>query len=298
MRIPNNSISQTLVSQLQTLTSQQSRLQSQAATGQRITNASDDPAAMGRVLDLQSEKQQIQQFGKNTDRALALTQTSFSAVSQLKKLSDRAGELAILGSGVSGPQAASAYGTETNQVLEETLKVANSSYNGEHIFAGTKTDVPPYSATRDASGNITAITYNGAAAGAAFNTSEGAAISPFTTGTDNQNFADFANNLVSLRDSLNTNNNTGVQAAQVGLQTTEDRLLSTVSNIGAIQSRFETDSVQNASRYAQLDKLTSASADSDLSETIVKLTQAKTSYQAALQSGAKFLELSLMDYVR
>ncbi len=298
MRVPNGTSSDSLISQLQRLTVRQSQLQNQAATGQRFTNPSDDPAAMARVLKLQSEKQQIQQFASNNGRAHDISQSSFSAVRALKGISDRAGELSVLGTGVTSPDAFTAYAAETDQALEQALQVANTRYAGEHLFGGTKSDVAPFIATRDAAGKITAVAYSGAARGAEFRISEGAKLSPFTSGAENQNFADFMNRMVSLRDALQSGNSNSVQGVRPGLDTSENNFLVTLSDIGAKQSRLEADSSQNEARFTELENLTASETDADLSQVVVKLTQAQTSYQAALQTGAKLMGMSLLDYVR
>lgn len=298
MRVPNFSYSNTLVSQLQSLTARQTMLHNQVATGQRITNPSDDPAATARVLRLQGEKQEIQQFARNNDRALNVSQSSFSTIKQLKTISDRAGELSVLGTGTASPDALSAYGTEAGQMLEQALQTANTQYAGEHLFGGTKTDTAPFTATRDATGKITGVTYNGAANGAQIRVSEGSTVTPFTNGTQNQKLADFMNNMVALRDALQSGSVAAVQSKQAPLQTSENDLLVTMSNIGATQTRLEADRSQNEARFADLENLTAAETDVNIPDTVVKLTQAQSAYQAALQSGSKLLQLSLMDYVR
>ena len=70
MRIPDLSNSDSLLGNLQRLHSRQSGLQHQIATGQRITRPSDDHAATARVLELQAEKQRLQQYARNADRGL------------------------------------------------------------------------------------------------------------------------------------------------------------------------------------------------------------------------------------
>jgi flagellar hook-associated protein 3 FlgL len=108
MRIPDLNNSDSLLSNLQRLSSRQSGLQTQVATGQRITKPSDDPQAMGRVLDLQAEKQRLQQYASNADRGLEINQTTYSSVTELKKISDRAGELGVLGVGTLDPTSSKA----------------------------------------------------------------------------------------------------------------------------------------------------------------------------------------------
>ena len=298
MRVPTNSFSNTLISQLQNLTGKQSTLQNEIATGQRITNPSDDPAAIARVLRLQGEKREIQQFARNHDRALNVSQSSFSNIKQLKESSDRAGEIAVLGVGTNGRDALAAYAKETDQMIEQALQTANTKYSGEHLFGGTKSDTAPFTAARDAAGRITSIAYTGAAAGAEVRISEGAKLSPFTTGPENQKLADFINHLVNLRDALETGTGAAVQAVRPTLETSENDFLITLSGIGAKQTRLEADRNQNESRFAELDRLTSAETDADLPSTVVQLTQAQTAYQAALQSGSRILSMSLLDYIR
>jgi flagellar hook-associated protein 3 FlgL len=298
MRIPNYTVSQTLVARLQDLTARQANLNQQATTGQRITDPSDDPAAMGRVLNIQTEKTQIQQFSRNNDRALNISQSSFTAVEQLKKTSDRVSELTVLGSGTAGPDALRTYATEVNGLLDQALQIANTKYAGEHIFGGTRTDTPPFTAVRDANGHITSVSYVGAASGPEVRTSEGGKVEPFTDGAQNQQFADFINRIVVLRDALQTGDVGNVLAARPALDTSEDELVVTIADIGAKQTRLEIDRTQNAARFAELEKLMGAETDADLSEVLVELRQTQTAYQAALQSGSQALSMSLLDYLR
>ena len=106
------------------------------------------------------------------------------------------------------------------------------------------------------------------------------------------------NNMVALRDALASGSGSAVQAVRPNLETSEDNLLVTLSDIGSKQTRLEADSSQNEARFAELEKLTGAETDVDLSQVVVKLTQAQTMYQAALQSSAQMMNLSLLDYVR
>jgi flagellar hook-associated protein 3 FlgL len=298
MRVPTNHLSGALVSQLQKLTSQQSVLQKQVATGQRIANPSDDPAAIARVLRLQGERREIQQFARNNDRALNVSQSSFAAIEQMKHQSDRAGEIAVLGTGTTSPDAYRAYAAEMDQMIEQALQTVNTKYGGEHLFGGTKSNTAPFTATRDVNGKITSITYTGAASGAEIRISEGAKIPPFTSGAENQKFADFVNNLVGLRDALSSGSGGAVQVVRPALETSENDFLVTLSGIGAKQGRLEADRMQNEARFGELEKLTSAETDVDLPSAVVKLTQAQTAYQAAMESGAKILSMSLLDYLR
>src|ERR1044071_7237107 len=109
MRVTNNTISENIVRQIQQLGSKQAQLQHQVATGQRIFQPEDDPTAVGRVLGLESEQRQLAQYTRNADRAYELSEASFSGLQQIKRVSDRAGEIGTLGAGAISPEASRAY---------------------------------------------------------------------------------------------------------------------------------------------------------------------------------------------
>jgi flagellar hook-associated protein 3 FlgL len=298
MRVPSSAFSDSLVTQLQKLSQRQAQLQNQVATGQRITNISDDPAAVARVMNGQTSIQQIQQFARNNAHATEISQTTYSSVNELKKISDRAGELGLLGGGVASPDSNQAYAAETDQLLEQTVQIANTKHGGIYIFGGVKTDQPPFSVQRDAAGKITSVAYAGSSSSAAFQVGEGTTISPYTSGSTNAQFAEFANNLAALRDGLQNNDSSAISVAQGKLQASEDRFLTTISDIGAVQTRLESAETENQARFTGLQNLASQDTDVDLAPTMVKLTQTQTAYSAAIQAGAKIMQSSLLDYLK
>ncbi len=298
MRISTNSTSESIVRQIQQLGSQQAKLQTQVATGQRIFQPEDDATGMGRVLGLESERRQLSQFGRNVDRALELSRASFSGLQQIKKVSDRAAEIGTLGAGAISPAAAGAYASELDQLIEQTLQLTNTRFRNDYLFAGTAVDAAPFVATRNASGKITSLAYAGNANQADIQLSESARIAPGTTGATNTGLRDFLNQLVALRDALTANNPTAVTAVETNLIASEDLLVSALAEHGGVQTRIEANRAQLLDRVENIEKLVSAETDVDLPSTIVRLNQSQTAYQAALQSAANIMRISLLDYIR
>jgi flagellar hook-associated protein 3 FlgL len=298
MRITTNMLSENMVRQIQNLGGQQAKLQTQVATGQRIFQPEDDAPAMGRVLALESEQRALAQFQRNVDRALELSQASFGGLQQLKKISDRAGEIATLGTGSFNADSNAAYASEIDQLIEQTLQFANTRFRNDYIFAGTAVDAPPFAATRDVAGKITAVAYAGNAERAAVQLSESASIQPGTDAATNAGLGDFLNRLVALRDALAANNTAALGAAQVDLIASEDLLVSSLAGHGGVQTRIESNRAQLQDRAQSLEGLVSAETDADMPTTIVRLNQAQTAYQAALQSTANIMRISLLDYIR
>lgn len=298
MRIASNTLSDSMIRQIQQLTSEQAKLQLQVSTGRRITQPEDDPAAVGRVLGLQTEQRQIKQYASNASRALTLAQTSYSGLQGLKKVSDRSGELATLGTGALSNDSMRTYGTEVDQLLEQALQLANSRQGGDYIYGGTAVDSPPFAAARNAAGQVTGVVYVGNSDQAAIPLSEATSVTPSTTGATNAGLADFLNTLVALRNSLNAGDIDGVRATQPHLNTAEDAIIGAMADNGGIQTRIEAAQSQQQDRAINLESLISDESSVDLPSTIVKLNQTQTAYQAALASAAKIMNLSLLDYIR
>ena len=298
MRIASNSVSDAMIRQISQLTSDQAKLQSQVSTGRRITNPEDDPAAVGRVLDLKSEQRQLAQYVTNVNRAQAVANASYSGLQGLKKISDRAGELGTLGASAIGPDAMSSYATEVDQLIEQAVEQGNGKLGGDYLFAGTATDTAPITVTRDASGKITGATYAGNTSQAAIPLSETASVSATTSGATNQGIADFINHLVALRDALNSGNTANVTAAQPALNGSEDLIIGAMGDNAGVQTRIQAVQAQQNDRATSLESLISSEADVDLPTTVVKLSQTQTAYQAALASAAKIMSISLLDYIK
>jgi flagellar hook-associated protein 3 FlgL len=298
MRITNNTLNGNIVRQIQQLGTQQARLQNQVATGQRVFQPEDDPTAVGRVLGLESEQRQIAQFLRNADRAFELHQASFGGLQQIKKVSDRATEIGTLGAGAISPDASHAYASEVDQLIEQTLQLANTKLRNDYLFAGTAVDTPPFVATRDAEGRIASIAYAGNSQNATVQLSESASIAAGTPVETNLGLKDFLNQLVALRDALNGTGSAPVSDVQAQLISSEDLLVSALAEHGGMETRIEANRAQLRDRADNLESLVSSETDLDLPSTIVRLNQTQTAYQAALQSAANIMRLSLLDYIK
>lgn len=299
MRIATATSSENIVRQIQQLSQQQTKLQSQVASGLRITQLEDDPAAAGRVLTLNSELRAIDQFSSNANRALEVSQSTLSSLVQIKHISDRATELGTLGAGTQSTDQTSAYAAELDQLLEQSVQQANSRLGNDYLFAGTMVDTPPFTVTRDVTTNkITGITFAGNTSLSQIPLSETASVSPGADSDTTAGVTAFLGHLISLRDALATGNNAGVTAAQTGLIATEDVFVSSMAQQGAIQMRIEVNQSQQKDRSHNLQSLISTEVDADLPTTIVRLNQAQLAYQASLQSSANIMRVSLLDYIK
>ncbi|HVU15306.1 MAG TPA: flagellin [Candidatus Didemnitutus sp.] len=297
MRVANTTISDAIIRQIQTLSTQQTQLQSEVSTGLRITQPSDDSAAFGRVMGLESDSRALNQYATNANTALGISQATVSALQQIKSISDRATQIGVLGTGTEGAQAMAAYGSEVDQLIQQAVQLGNSQLNGNYLFSGTAVTTAAIATTTNAQGQITGVTYAGNTAQASIPMSKNSSLAPGSDGTTNQGLADFINHLISLRDALNAGDTTAVGTAQNGLLTTENTIVNSIAGQGAVQMRIEVNQAQQTSAQTSIGQLISGETDADLPSTVVKLTQAQNAYQAALQSSASLMKTSLLNYL-
>jgi len=311
MRVTANTFPNSLVQQLTSLNQRQARLQNQAATGQRVTLPEDDPVAMRRILSLQAEGKSVSQYRRNIERHQELAAASFTAIKDLKTISDRARDISILADGQDSQAQLNIYAKELTERIKAAVDTANSQNRGDYLFAGTKNDQPPFVMTLDANGNVASVTYQGNTTLAESEIASGITFSAQNVGentsgngprgliTDSRSGADFFNHLISLQNNLLAGDIAAIETTdRANLASDEDNFLYQLGSNGALQSRLETTLTAANSRSDTLEAMVSGEADADLAETIVRLSQTQTAYQAALQSAGKILGSSLLDYLR
>lgn len=313
MRVAFTSLPDALVNQLAALSTQQSQLQNQVATGKRISQLSDDPAAMGRVLNWQVQDSQIAQYRSNIASLQQRASSSYGAIQGLQTLSQRAGEIATLADGTRSPQELQAYATEVNQLIQQGVQLANSQYQGSYLFGGTQTSRPPFVSTTDGSGDVTAVAYQGNDWVTSVEIAPGTTVSENVLGAnatgsgptallaDSRNGADFFSHLISLRNDLQSGNVSAISSVDApALSKDEDNITSHIAANGVLQSQLATADSLAASQSSSLKGMISQDSDADLAQTLTRLSATQAAFQAALQSGASLLSQtqSLLDYVQ
>ena len=310
MRVTENTFPADLSRSVNDLGTRQARLQTQAATGQRIRNPEDDPSAFRNVLELQGDFQLLGQYSDNITKLQSRTTSVYESVSQLKKVTDRASEIATSAVSIRTSDEYIAYASEVDQLLENALGLSNAQHNGESLFSASSGATNAFEATRDSTGKITSITYSGNSEVRQADISKGVSVPLDILGAntsdtegprgllyDKRSGIDVFGHLVQLRDALKSGDSQAVLTASKGLTADETGYIQTFAEIGANQSRLEAASRQNSSESISLNQLISQESDVDLSQTLVELSQLQAAYSAALQSAGKMLRLSLLDYV-
>lgn len=138
----------------------QQQLSAQLSSGVRVNSLSDDPIAAGQNVLLLNQIQQDDSFTQSANLVTGQLQVADSALGQVVTQLTQAISLAT--SANNGTMNASDKQSISNQISgirAEILTLANSSYQGQYIFAGSKTDAAPF--TLDISTSPATLAYNG-----------------------------------------------------------------------------------------------------------------------------------------
>lgn len=310
-RITTNMFPDALIAQLGRLSWRQMQLQQQAASGLRVQNPSDDPAAMRRILQLHGEARAVAQYQENVARLKERATTGYDALRGLQRIMARAGEIATLAGGGRSPQELAVLGAEVSQLIRQAVQVLNTQHQGDFLFGGTRTDQPPFVLTEAGDGTVASVTYQGNINVPRFEIAEQVTVEilpvgantsgsgPAGVAADSRTGADLFASLIALQDELRAGNVAAIQATVFpALQRAEQNVIGQVASVSALTAHMDTAAQLAATREASLEKLISAQADADLAEVITRLNQAQTAYQAALLSGTRLLNLSVLDYLR
>lgn len=314
MRVASNSYTDLLTGQLNTLTARQYALQNQVSTGLRVQSASDDPAAMQNALNLLSGKSAQTQYSSNIATLQDRSTVIFNALQSLQTISSRVSELATLGSDDTKTQATrDTYASEVNQLINQALQLVNTKdpATGQYLFGGTASGSAPFTAATDSGGNITAVTYNGNSNVNQTEIASGVTLGVDVPGentsgsgsrgliTDSRSGADLFNHLIALRDNLSAGDTAAIAGTDAAnLQKDDDNLLFQISNNGVVQNRLEAAATFATNNSQSLDQMISNQTSADMVQTMVQLTQAQNAYQAALASGVKIMQLSILNYLQ
>jgi flagellin-like hook-associated protein FlgL len=424
MRVPFNSFTESYSRQLGALNFQQINLQKQLSNGQRITEAHEDPAAMGRALSSVTEKGRIQTLDRNLNRAELIGTFTLDTLEQMKVIVDNVNGIANTTDGLTSTADYRARGLQVNQLVEQSMRVGNAQISGDFLFAGANSGELPYLAHRytefledengnfvDLQGNLLApgdspirsvyvdangdiifeqltdlngdaisdtafidtavapgpgdpqsgrditdgaiVMWNGtsweamldgagnryippagatdpdasgtgfltftrdiapeligmvshveytgttsAADDVSFRVGESATIAPFSRGASNEQYKDFFNDMVALRDAYFKEDLPAAEALIPDFDDSQALVNFSLVEFGSLLKGLEVTTRINESRFNELEKLTSREIDIDTAETIIQLNRSQTAYEAALSTGSRILNMSLLDFLR
>jgi flagellar hook-associated protein 3 len=155
----------------------------QVATGLRVNQLSDDPAASANMVKSLAASASVDQYTSNVSSVLPQMQTADSAISSIVTSLNSAITLGT--SAANGTNSASnkqVIATQVGDVLSNVISLANTSYQGVYVFGGSASSTPPFVAASATYTSANGSSASPLAATTALNAGSVTTISDATTG--------------------------------------------------------------------------------------------------------------------
>jgi flagellar hook-associated protein 3 FlgL len=132
-----------LLAALEHLQQQQSNATQELATGSSINKPSDDPAGAAQLIKINDLSAQVDSFQRSISSISGQFSTADSTFSSVVTALQRAISLGVeAANGTLSDADRAAVATELTGLQSQLLSLANTSYQGHYIFAGTSTAQP------------------------------------------------------------------------------------------------------------------------------------------------------------
>jgi len=136
------------------------QLTSELSGGVRVTSLSQDPVASGENVLLLNQMQQDDSFTQSANLVTGQLQVADSALGSVVTQLTQAISLATsANNGTMNPNDVKSVGNQIAGILSEVTSLANTSYQGQYIFAGGQTTTAPF--TTSTATTPATTTYNG-----------------------------------------------------------------------------------------------------------------------------------------
>lgn len=331
MRVTNGMMSSRFLKDVRSNLTNLSKLNRQLTSGKEISRPSDDPFKVARSMQLHSDIGANTQYNTNITDTINWLDTTDTALDQLNNTFQRVRELMVSAGNASyGPDERKAIRDEINERVNEAAQIMNTSFDGKYVFGGTKTNSKPLGTEIDPITGSNEIYLSGKDGEKLFldstekniknqigmiksdlnvEISKGVSVEYGVSAMDVLMFTDSNGkevNVMSLfkeiGDNLASDDQSKIdKVTNEGLAAMDQvmsNLLKVRSEVGSMQNRMESAKEQNEAENFNMTDILSQTEDIDIAEKTMEATVAQTAYIASLQTGAKVLQPSLMDFLR
>lgn len=150
----------TLSASLDASTTVEATLTSELSSGLRVASLSTDPVAAAQSTLLQGSIAQGDTFVQTASAETSSMQVTDSTLAEVVKQVTSAISLAVQGnSGTLNATNATTIAQQLTGIRDQVLSLANTSYQGQHVFGGSQGSAPPF--TLDTSTSPANVTYSG-----------------------------------------------------------------------------------------------------------------------------------------
>lgn len=319
MRVTNQMMTNSFLRDMNRNLNNLSKLNKQLTTGKEISKPSDNPFKTARIMQMYSDIAANKQYNENIKDTINWLDTTDVALEQVGNSFQRVRELMVSAGNASyGSDELKAIKDEINEKVNEIGQILNTNFDGKYIFGGTKSSSKPVGVNTvggdnslsyiDKAGNTTVdpIVLDQINSKLTVEVSQGVKIDYNVNAGEILNFKDASGNEIDVMSLMNDiiNNLQSENSSDVvnGNLADIDSVLSNINKlrgeVGAKQNRMDSAKAQNEEQNLSMTEILSKTEDIDLAEKTIEVATLQSVYIASLQTSAKILQSTLIDFIR
>lgn len=292
MRITQKMLGAQMIRNIQQNYRSLSQYQEQIASGKAINKPSDDPVKSIQIMSYRSALVETEQFKRNAEDGLNWLEATDKALDDLTQVMQKARELTVQGSnGVNNQDSGQTIAVGLRQLIGEISDIANAKIGDRFLFAGTDTDTAPFQDGKFVNSNPNALSWN---------VGQGIYMNVNVNGTEIFDFQADGLSLIETVEKIAGELESGNNPEQLlgTLDKQLNNLLAHRSVVGTNVNRLEMMVNRLDETELTTQKILSKAEDADLAKVITDFTTQQTILNAALSSGAKAIQPTLVDFLR
>jgi flagellar hook-associated protein 3 FlgL len=295
MRV-NPNITADLLAALANAQQEQNTAMLQMASGRRVNIPSDDPSAAAILIQNQAQSDQADQFLRSADSIQAQLQTTDSTLNSVVLALQRAISLGVQGAtGTLSDANRASLVSELQGIEEQLISLANLSFQGQFVFAGTATQTQPFVAD---GAQPSGVRYDGnagtntVAVGSGLHMQVNLPGSQIFTAVGTDMFQAVQNLIGALQA------NSGADTAVTDVRAAFDHVTAQRVFYGNAMNQLNSQEDYLNNNKLQLSKQENAVGGADLATATTNLLNAQNARSAALGAASRIAQLNLFDYLK
>ncbi|SFM47086.1 hypothetical protein [Thermodesulforhabdus norvegica] len=278
-----------------------SKLRESISKGKELLRPSDDPVSWYRVMNLKNLSGETEQWLENLDFATHWGEYTESRLNHLNDLLTRAREIAIKAIKVNSEETISGYVSELDEIVDEALSIARSTYLDRYVFLPWS-DIDPTAAIFDPSTGDLMLPF----APDDFSESLEVRIGPqekLRVNVDakkvffSEDGSTIFNHLIGLRNAIQSNDTDQISQYMGQIEEDQDRVLAGLAEAGTIMVRLDARSNALEELQIDLEDDTAELEQTDVTRMATDYQLKVLALQALYQTTSGVSSLSLVSYL-
>jgi flagellar hook-associated protein 3 FlgL len=295
MRVNPNPLPDVIAALAQTQQQINTDLQ-QIASGRSVNVPSDNPSAAAELIHNAGQTSEADQFLRSAGSILGEIQNADSTLNSVVSSLRRAISLGVEGAnGTLNSADRAALATEVRGIQAQLISLANLTYQGNYVFAGTATQAPPYVGDPN---SPSGVTYQGNSGVNSVTLGNHFTLQTNLPGSQlfSSSGGDMFQSIQDLINGLDSGTGIGTAVAEIGNASNSidaQRVFygNALNQLSAQQTYLSSETTQLAQRQNTI-------GGADLPSVISNLTTAETARQAVLQAVGQTTRINLFDFIK